>query len=58
MVREAMKVADEKKVPALEALLFGYHELESRKSQSRLSPTPILQACWNTNCRLPDRATS
>ena len=32
MVREAIKVADEKKVPALEALLlgFGYHELESR----------------------------
>jgi hypothetical protein len=60
MVREAMKVADEKKVPTLEALLsaLGTLKLESRRSQSRLSPTPILQACWNTNCRLPDRVTS
>ena len=35
MVREAIKVADEKKVPALEALTlgFGYHALESRRSQ-------------------------
>jgi hypothetical protein len=43
MVREAIKVADEKKVPALEAPLgFGYHELESRRSQGRLSPTSYL----------------
>jgi hypothetical protein len=38
MVREAMKVADENKIPELESpsLGIGYHELEGRRSEERL----------------------